>query len=80
MSGQLRVPAGQEGGGRFASRECPSTYRLLAAARVREPAEERMAGWATDADNPQRTLVPAARCPHGHFARWAAAHCRPCQR
>lgn len=24
--------------------------------------------------------VPAPRCSHGHFARWAAKHCRPCRR
>lgn len=23
--------------------------------------------------------VPAPRCPHGHFARWAARHCRGCR-
>jgi hypothetical protein len=66
--------------GRFASKECPTTYRLLAAARpVGEP--------RPDPERPGRYVVPAARCPHGHFRRWADAfdpvtkaqrNCRPC--
>lgn len=31
--------------------------------------------WRTDPANPHRTLVPAAKCSHGHFARFAARHC-----
>lgn len=63
MTEQLRVPAGQEGGGRFASRACPAVYALL---DTLAPAEE---GRST------RIAVAAPRCPHGHFARWAARNC-----
>lgn len=27
---------------------------------------------------PNRTVIPAPKCPHGHFVRWAARNCRPC--
>lgn len=33
-----------------------------------------------DPDNPARTILDAPRCPHGHFARWAAANCTRCRR
>lgn len=72
MSGQRRVPAGQAGGGRFATAECPSTLRRIVAWR---PGEELPAGWSLDPANPQRTVIAAQRCPHGHFARWAARNC-----
>jgi len=56
--------------GQFASRECPTTYRLLASVRpVDEPRARPGGGWS----------VEAPRCPHGHFARWAAVNCRPCR-
>lgn len=29
---------------------------------------------------PNFTPCAAPRCPHGHFARWAAKHCRRCAR
>ncbi len=29
---------------------------------------------------PNVVRVPAPRCPHGHFARWAARNCKPCIR
>lgn len=62
LAEQPRVPAGQEGGGRFASTACPRVYALLDAL----------------ADEPQRSTrvaIAAPRCPHGHFARWAARNC-----
>jgi hypothetical protein len=77
---QARVPAGSSEGGRFASVECPTTYRLLAALRPEEECRP-------DPDNPARTIVPAPKCPHGHYRRWADAidpatkaqpNCRKC--
>lgn len=57
--------------GQFASRECAGTYRLLAALRGSgEP----------EAFRPNHTTVPAPRCPHGHFTRWALKHCRGCSK
>lgn len=60
-------------GGRFASRECPTTYRLLAAIQPRtlrpDVAVRESGGWS----------VEAPRCPHGHFARWASRNCRACR-
>lgn len=77
---QERVPAGQPGGGRFASTACPAVYALLdtLAPPVLRP----------DPDRPQHTAVDAPMCPHGHFARWALAldpktgapNCRRCHR
>lgn len=67
-----RVPAGQAGGGRFATAECPTTYRLLAALR---PAGE---PWP-DPTQPGRYVCPAPRCPHGHFRRWADAVAEGCK-
>lgn len=69
---QPRVPAGQEGGGRFASVECPTTYRLLAALRPVEEARP-------DPERPGRYVVPAPKCPHGHFRRWADAVAEGCK-
>jgi hypothetical protein len=63
---QPRQPAGTPEGGRFASRECPTTYRLLAA--LRPQGEPR-----PDPEQPGRYVVPAPMCPHGHFRRWADA-------
>jgi len=63
VSGQPRDALGQ-----FASRECPTTYRLLVAAGG--PPEEGV---------PNFYAVAAPRCPHGHFARWAAANCKRCR-
>jgi hypothetical protein len=63
---QPRVPAGSPGGGRFATAECPRVYALLDTLAP-EPEE--------DPHKPWRVAVPAARCPHGHFARWAARNC-----
>lgn len=54
--------------GQFASRECPTTYRLLVEAFA--PPEEGV---------PNYYAVQVARCPHGHFARWAAANCKRCR-
>jgi hypothetical protein len=31
-------------------------------------------GWE-DPAQPGRTVLRVARCPHGHFARWAARNC-----
>lgn len=78
-----RVPAGHAGGGRFASVECPTTYRLLAG--LRAPAEPVAvlrigeSGRVSYEDGVSRHAVPAPRCPHGHFARWATANCKPCK-
>lgn len=58
---QPRVPAGSSGGGRFASQACPRVYALLDTLAP----EERST----------RVDVPAPRCPHGHFVRWAARNC-----
>jgi hypothetical protein len=69
-STQLRTPAGavdalgRPAGGRFASKACPAVYALL---DTLTPAPETR----TDPERPQRILVAAPRCPHGHFVRWA---------
>lgn len=34
--------------------------------------------WASD--DGQQVRLHRPRCPHGHFARWAARNCRPCAR
>lgn len=57
-------------GGRFASPECPTTYRLLVDAQEVAPREGVSGRWYR---------VEAPRCPHGHFARWAAANCKRCR-
>lgn len=87
-----RVPAGDPGGhgGRFATAECPGTYRRLVAAttvplpELGVPARvEKLAGGAAVVGYDtagQHYDVPAPRCPHGHFARWAARNCKPCNR
>jgi hypothetical protein len=44
------------------------------------------AGWSQDPVNPFRILLPAPKCEHGSFVRWARAldpktgrpNCRPC--
>ncbi len=59
---QPRVPAGREGGGRFATKACPAVYALLDTLAPQEQEQRPEGGWA----------VPAPKCPHGHFARWAA--------
>ena len=28
-----------------------------------------------DPEQPNRTILPVERCPHGSFARWAASNC-----
>jgi hypothetical protein len=39
------------------------------------------AAYVVYADTGDRyTPVPAPKCAHGHFARWAAKNCKPCQR
>lgn len=53
--------------GRFATAECPRVYALLDALAPLEGV-------------PNHWAVPAPRCPHGHFARWAARNCRRCLR
>lgn len=35
-----------------------------------EELAEEAAGWA-DPEQPGRTILPAPKCPHGSFARWA---------
>lgn len=66
---QPRVPAGAPGGGRYAPKACRAAYEALdrLAHQVAEPVapEERSSFIA----------VPAPRCPHGSFARWAARNC-----
>jgi len=57
--------------GRFASKACPRVYALLdTLAETGTVTVRAEGGWA----------VHAARCPHGHFARWAARNCKPCIR
>lgn len=63
---RARVPAGVPGGGRFAPEACRTAYLALDALAAR--AAEPPAGG-------NRILVPAPRCPHGSFARWAARNC-----
>lgn len=63
---QPRVPAGQAGGGRFATAECPRVYALLDTLAPEPGAPDERVNW---------TAVAAPRCPHGHFARWAARNC-----
>jgi hypothetical protein len=70
VSAPARVPAGSPEGGRFATAECPTTYRLLAAVRAVEPRE---------GTGGRYHPVPAPKCPHGHYARWAARNCKPCR-
>lgn len=53
--------------GQFASRACPTTYRLL----VTAPATADR----PDPGQPNRTVLTVPRCPHGSFARWAARNC-----
>jgi hypothetical protein len=53
--------------GRFASVECPRMYALLDGMAPEEGVGSRY------------YRVPAPRCPHGHFARWAARHCKRCR-
>jgi hypothetical protein len=59
---QPRVPAGQEGGGRFASAECPTTYRLLAALRPVEEPRRVPANWGSPAE-PIIRQVPESSVP-----------------
>lgn len=54
--------------GRFATGECPSTYRRIVEAFS-------PAGSHTDPANPQRTVLAVERCPHGSFPRYAARNC-----
>jgi len=61
-------------GGRFATKECPGTYRLLAA--LRGPSEGPVVRVRTGSPG---WSVEAPRCPHGHFARWAARNCPGCR-
>lgn len=70
MSAPARVPAGVPEGGRFATRECPRVYALLDSLA---PAEAR------EGTDGRYHRVPAPRCPHGHFARWAARNCKRCR-
>lgn len=35
---------------------------------------------APDPGRPNYTAVDAPKCPHGHFAWWAAQHCTRCTR
>ena len=70
MSRHAAVEQPRDALGQFASRECPTTYRLL----VADPPD----GQRPDPHQPGRTLLAVARCTHGHFARWAARNCRPC--
>lgn len=37
-------------------------------------------GEGLEAFRPNFTPVPAPRCPHGHFLRWAVRNCRRCLR
>lgn len=69
MSGtdQRRTPDG-----RFATGECPSTYRRIVAAFTPGPAVD---GSFTDPANPQRTALAVTKCPHGSFPRYAARNC-----
>lgn len=60
----------RDAGGRFATKECPRVYALLDALAESVPIRERREGGYA---------VEAPRCPHGHFARWAARNCRPCR-
>lgn len=69
---QPRVPAGVPGAGQFASKACPAVYALLDTLVLDDVARE-----VTDGRS-SFVPVPAPRCPHGHFARWAARHCRHC--
>jgi hypothetical protein len=68
---QPRVPAGEEGGGRFATKACPQVYALLDTLAPQEPEREGVSG--------RYYRVEAPRCPHGHFARWAVHHCKRCR-
>ena len=78
---QPRVPAGQPGGGQFGPKSWMTETGPLpyadrpSAAELPPPSLGGSAGWRPDPDNPTRTLVPAPRCPHGSFARWAARNC-----
>lgn len=77
---QPRVPAGHPGGGRFATAECPRVYAMLDTLTPPEP--------RADPGRPQHTVVPAPKCPHGHYTRWAlgsdpktgAPNCARCHR
>lgn len=62
MTGQPRQPAGapRGAGGQFASAECPSTYRILAA--LRPPARRLPQNWGSPAAPIVRPL-PEAQVP-----------------
>jgi hypothetical protein len=53
--------------GRFATKACPAVYALLDELAPVEGTEGRY------------HRVPAPRCPHNHFARWAARNCKQCR-
>ncbi len=67
MSGQPRDEAG-----RFATAECPRMYAML---DTLAPREEEL----PEGVEGRYYRVPAPRCPHDHFARWAAHHCKRCR-
>jgi hypothetical protein len=57
--------------GQFASKACPRMYAML---------DEVAADPLAPVERPNFYAVPAPRCPHGHFQRWARLHCRRCLR
>lgn len=63
---QPRVPAGQAGGGRFATAECPRVYALLDSLAPPADGPDERPNWHP---------VPAPRCRHGSFQRWAVSNC-----
>lgn len=76
---QPRVPAGQEGGGRFASVSCPRVYALLDGLAEDAPEPEPTEDDPVIEVAPGRFRVWAPQCPHGHFRRWADAVADGCK-
>jgi hypothetical protein len=82
-----RVPAGQSGGGQFAPQAwmfetgpLPFLDRPSAAELPPLPDLEPTAENPVIEVRPNAWRVYAPKCPHGHFAHWAAKNCKPCQR
>lgn len=66
---QPRIPAGAPGGGRFAPAACRTAYAVLDALAATLDSE------VQPDPGGHRIEVPAPRCAHGHFARWASRNC-----